>query len=101
MKSQSVIGLIFVCPEIILGGKHEQKRRTAGCTFAVYPQAKRAAVYRGNHGERVRRERTDNTERPLCIGSIRTDQAKAELQFAAPTKRKYYRLYGQPQAAIS
>lgn len=50
-----------------------KKRRTAGCTFAVYPQAQREAVYCGGHGERVRRERTDNTERPLCIGSIRTD----------------------------
>ena len=86
---------------IVIGGKHEQKRRTTGSTFAVYPQAERAAVYRGGYGERVRRERTDDTGRPLRIGSIRTDQANAELQFAAPTKRKYYRLYGQPQAAIS
>lgn len=102
MKSQSVIGLIFcMSRNIVMGGKHEQERRTAGRTFAVYPQAERAAVYRGGHGERVRRERTDNTERPLCIGSIRTDQTNTELQFAAPTKRKYYRLYGQPQAAIS
>ena len=86
---------------IVIGGKHEQKRRTAGCAFAVYPQAERAAVYRGGHGKRVRRERADNTERPLRFGSIRTDQANAELQFAAPPKRKYHRLYGQPQAAIT
>ena len=39
--------------------------------------------------------------RPLCFGSIRTNQANAELQFAASAKRKYHRLYGQPQAAIS
>ena len=102
MKSQSVIGLIFcMSRNIVIGGKHEQKRRTAGCAFAVYPQAERAAVYRGGHGKRVRRERTDDTGRPLRFGSIRTDQANAELQFAAPPKRKYHRLYGQPQAAIS
>ena len=80
---------------------NEQKRRTAGCTFAVYPQTERAAVFRGCHGERVRRERADDTERPFCFGSIRTDQANAELQFAASIKREYYRLYGQLQAAIS
>ena len=86
---------------IVIGGKHGQKRRTERSTFTVYPQAERAAIYRSSHGERVRRKRTDDTGRPLCFGSIRADQANAELQFAAPTKRKHYRLYGQPQTAIS
>ena len=54
MKSQSVIGLIFcMSRNIVIGGKHEQKRRTAGCAFAVYPQAERAKIWTFNVGTRI------------------------------------------------
>ena len=50
-----------------------------GWTFAVYTQAERAAVYRGGHGKRVRRKRTDDTGRPFFVGSVRANQAHAKL----------------------
>ena len=44
-----------------------------GWTFAVYTQAERAAVYRGGHGKRVRRKRTDDTVRFILLGNLRAD----------------------------
>ena len=42
-------------------------------------QAERTAVYRGGHGKRVRRKRTDDTGRPCFVGSVRANQAHAKL----------------------
>lgn len=52
---------------------------TAQTTVTVYPQAERTAVYRGGHGKRVRRKRTDDTGRPCLVGSIRANKAHAKL----------------------
>lgn len=41
-------------------------------------RAERAAVYRGGHGKRVRRKRTDDTGRPFFVGSVRANQAHAQ-----------------------
>ena len=97
----------YFCPRIYEGKiekmevLNEQKRSTQRIAFAIYSQAKWAAVYLSCNGKRVKRERADDTGRPFCIGSIRTDQTNTELQFITPTKRKYHRLHRQPQAAIS